>query len=328
MSIPGLAGWRMKFGNDWRVFRDKLGAQTPQLLQVGKPPPKCVLCFAGSGHLVTYQLGVAAYLHQEKQQLLCKSYFLGAGSGSIAAAALACGSQVNFTAIRDQIINNAYSVEDTDKHQERMKQGIERLMPRNAHQLMNGRVAIALGPSNRDAAWYEQPSQHKLNGWHISSWKDEDDVAQCLIAASNSSSARPIQYRGCPCTRSTWVSLSSELDPYVRHIHIYGYCGQNNKPSHAKHRVFIDRHGYLSYTGQPAWAQFLAMAMPDWKVSASWSRDVLRSAYDAGFHDARRYERWDEEAYFYAKPDRSPSKDKNWRNLRAGLFGSSMQTEL
>ena len=328
MSNLGLLGWKVVHHNNWRVFRDKLQARTPELLQVGRAPPKCVISFGGAGCLVTYSLGVAAYLHREKQSLLASSFILGAGSGSIAAAALACGAAVSFETIRDMVIDRAYSANDHPTHVAAMKQGISALLPRNAHELMNGRVAIALGPSNRDVAFYEQPAQQRQNGWHICSWRDADDVGECLIAASNGSTTTPYTYRECPCFRATFSCLSSELDQFVRHVHIHGFAGFPNQASHQKHRVFIDRHGFLSYTGQPPVFQFLAAAAPAAPIASTWAKDVLRSAFDAGFHDARRYERWEEDAYFYAKPDRSPSKEKNWSQFRASFFKSSAQTTL
>jgi hypothetical protein len=282
-----------------------------------------VISFGGAGALVTYSLGVAAFLHREKQQLLATSFILGAGSGAIAATALACGAHVNFDALRDAVVDQCYNGDDYQSHIVRMKAACEQFLPKNAHDLLNGRVAIAVGPSNRDVAYYEQPAQHRLNGWHICQWTSLDDVTDCLVAATNGSATRPYSFRGCPCTRATWGSLSSELDPFVRHVHVHGFAGLSGRVSHQRHKIFIDRHGFLSYTGQPAYLQLIAAVAPKAFFSKTWAKDVLRQAFDAGFHDARRYERWEEDAYFYAKPDRSPTKDPNWRNFRAAMFGSS-----
>jgi hypothetical protein len=295
-------------------------AKTPTLLEVGKTPPKLVLSFGGAGFLVTYSLGVALFLQQEKKDLLAKSFFLGAGSGAIAAAALACGPQhVNIDKIRDAIVEHRFLVSDEEKRLQVMNPALDALLPKNAVQLVSGRLALTIGFSNKDPGYMQQLKENINFGHHIAAWDSWDDLKQNLLASTAPNMDKQMKFRDCPnVMRGTLMSLSSELDQYCRHVHIHGYCGYRYNRRQTRHNMFFGRHGFIANTHMSFPKQAMLAFCPN--VGGQSRKDELLRAFDAGFHDGRRYERWEEDPYHYAKSDRSPGDDFNWKNIRAGLF--------
>jgi hypothetical protein len=301
----------------------KVRAKTPTILEVGKTPPKVVLSFGGAGFLVTYSLGVALFLQQEKKELLAKSFLLGAGSGSLAATALACGPQhVSIDKVRDSILDNLFHVTDEEKRLSTMSSAIDTLLPKNAVQLVSGRLALTIGFSNKDPGYVQQTKENIRFGHHIAAWDNWDDLKQNLLVASAPNMDKPMKFRDADnVLRGTLMSLSSELDQYCRHVYIHGYCGYKYNRKQTRHNTFFGRHGFIANTHTSFPWQVVQAFYPN--LGAASRREELMHAFDAGFHDARRYERWEEDPYHYSKSDRSPSDDFNWRNIRAGLFSKN-----
>mmetsp|Transcript_82986 Transcript_82986/g.96982 ORF Transcript_82986/g.96982 Transcript_82986/m.96982 type:complete len:318 (+) Transcript_82986:71-1024(+) len=305
-----------------KEFIKQVRAKTPTILEVGKAPPKAVLSFGGAGFLVTYSLGVALYLQQEKKELLAKSFLLGAGTGCIPATALACGPQtVSIDKVRDFIVDHRFLVSDETQRLKAFSEGLDTLLPKNAVSLVNGRLALTIGFSNKDPGYMSQQKENIHFGHHIATWDSYDDLKQCITVATAPNMDKQMPYRDAPrAMRGTLMSLSSELDQYCRHVHIHGYAGYRYNRQQARHNFFFGRHGFIANThfGFPkqVWLAFLPHL-------GSGAKDRLLEAFDAGYNDARRYERWEEDPYHYAKSDRSPSDDFNWKNIRANLFSKS-----
>lgn len=310
-----------------REFIAKVRAKTPTLLEVGKPAPKAVLSFGGCGFLVTYSLGVALYLQTEKKELLANSFLLGAGTGVIPAVALACGPRdVSLEQVRDFIVDHRFAVTDEAKRLAVMTQGINELLPKNAVDLVKGRLALTIGFSNKDHGYMTQAKENIYFGHHIAQWDDYDDLAQNLLASTAPNTEKPMVFREADnVLRGTMMSLSSELDQYCRHIYIHGYAGYRYNKNQTRHNVFFGRHGFLGNTHFSFPTQVRLAFAPG--IGGESSKEALLRAYDAGYHDARRYERWEEDPYFYAKADRSPGDDFNVRHLRASLFGGKAAEE-
>lgn len=310
-----------------REWIKKVRAKTPQLLEVGKPAPKAVLSFGGCGFLVTYSLGVALFLQQEKKEFLANSFLLGAGSGVLPAIALACGPRtVNLEQVRDFIVNNRFVVTDEDKRIEVLTAGINKLLPRNVVDLVKGRLALTIGFSNKDPGYMMQAKENIYFGHHIAEWTDFDDLAQNIIAATAPNTQKPCIFRDADnVLRGTMMSLSSELDQYCRHIYIHGYAGYRYNKNQARHNIMFGRHGFIGNTHFTFPKQVIMAFAP--LLGGEARKDDLLQAYDVGYNDARRYERWEEDPYYFAKADRSPSDDFNFRNLRANLFGGKSAAE-
>lgn len=312
-------------------FAKRIRAKTPALLEIGKTVPKAVLSFGGAGFLVTYELGVASFLCQEKSAFLQKCFFLGAGSGVIPAVALACGVNASYLEkIRDFIVDHRFMVADEAKRVEAVSSGISELLPQDCSALMRNRIALTVGFSNRDPGFKQQKKEHFRFGYHISDWKDFHDVAQNILVAMAPNTQKPMVFRDANnVLRGTMMSLSSELDQYCRHIYIHGYVGLKRNKQQSIHNVLFGRHGYIGNTHFPFWKQAICAFAP---IVGGEARKVdLLDAFDAGYHDARRYERWEEDPYFFAKADRSPSDDINFKNMRASLLnrkGSADRFEL
>ncbi|CCW66800.1 unnamed protein product [Phytomonas sp. Hart1] len=308
-------------------WAQKVRARTPSLLELGKAVPKLVLSFGGCGFLVTYSLGVALYLQQERKALLAESVFLGAGSGVLPALALACGpAAVNLEHLLQFILDNRFAVTDEAKRLEVMTAGIHRFLPSNALELVGDRLALTIGFSNRDPGYLRQPKANIHFGHHIARWEDWADLGQNLLAATAPNTQRPMTFRGASnVLRGTMMSLSSELDQCCRHVYIHGYIGFRRNKNQARHNILIGRHGFLGNTHFSFPKQALLAFMP--VLGGEDRKEELQLAYDAGYHDARRYERWEEDPYFFAKADRSPCDDFNFRTLRAGFFGGKRAAE-
>eukprot|EP00796_Vickermania_ingenoplastis_P004284 gene4284-3100_t len=314
-------GGSMAPHTDPALFAERIRAKTPDIFQVGKLMHKAVLSFGGAGFLVTYGLGVAAYLQQERPSLVNESFLLGAGSGVIPAVALACGpSAVKIDQIRDFIVDHRFVVTDEAKRIAIISEGISQLLPSNAMALIKDRVALTVGFSNRDPGYKLQDKKNFLFGHHISQWTDYEDVAQNLLVAMAPNTQKPMVFRGADnVLRGTMMSLSSEMDQYCRHVYIHGYVGMRFNKNQSRHNILYGRHGFLGNTRFPLWKQALCAFAP--VIGGDARKADLLEAYEAGYLDALRYERWEEDPYFYAKADRSPNDDFNFRNMRASLFG-------
>ncbi|KAH9600228.1 hypothetical protein LSM04_009283 [Trypanosoma melophagium] len=312
---------------DPREWARKVRSKTPVLLEVGRPAPRAVLSFGGCGFLVTYALGVAQYLQQEKPELLAHAFLLGAGTGVIPAVALACGPRaVKIEDVRDAVLDHRFLVTDEEARIAAFTSCINKLLPRNAVELVSGRLALTIGFSNKDPGYMAQSKAHIHFGHHIAQWSDVDDLAQCIMAATAPNTERPMIFRDADnVMRGTMMSLSSELDQYCRHIYIHGYAGYRYNKHQTRHNIFFGRHGFLANTHFSFWRQAWLAFAPN--IGGEARRDELIEAYDAGYNDARRYERWEEDPYHFAKADRSPSDDFNFRQLRANLFGGKSAEE-
>lgn len=317
----------MPLPTDPKEWIKKVRAKTPVLLEVGKPAPKAVLSFGGCGFLVTYSLGVALYLQQEKKELLSQCFLLGAGSGVIPALALACGpSAVNLETVRDFILDNRFTVTDEEKRIDVLTNGINRLLPKNALDLVKGRLALTIGFSNRDVGYMSQAKENIYFGHHIAQWEDVSDLGQNILAAMAPNTNKPMTFRDADnVLRGTMMSLSSELDQYCRHVYIHGYAGYPYNRNQARHNIMFGKHGFLGNTHFSFPKQVLLAFAP--LIGGNVRREELMEAYDVGYNDARRYERWEEDPYFYAKADRSPEDDFNMRSLRAFLFRGKNASE-
>jgi hypothetical protein len=173
----------------------------------------------------------------------------------------------------------------------------------------------------RDSGYYMQEPHNQLYGAQIPTFDDKADVTELLLAATAPNNNRPYKFRGMPVMRGTQRSISSQLDPFVRHVYIHGLAGtKSNVYKH--HRILIGRHGCLANTHQIGRRQQQLAAYP-----FLGGEDALRQAFDDGYHDARRYERWEEDPYHYAKADRSPGEDTDWRDVRAAIFGDGSENK-
>ena len=278
--------------------------------------------------LVTYSLGVAQYLVAHRKDFLRQCYILGAGSGCIAAVA-ACAEDATSTpeAIKNFIVENVFNIDDEKKRQALLSRGCELMLPDDVHQRMKGRCTLAVGMSNRDVNYFKQPLNQQLFGAPISAFDGKSDVQECLIAATAPNATLPFKFRGEFCTRCTWKCMSSELDQYVRHIYIHGISGYPYSSQHTRHNMFFGRHGLVANTHWNWQRQFLVAIWPCKFGLGVANTEVLREAYDRGFQDAMRYERWDEDPYTNAKADRSPGDSTDWKTIRAAFFGSKQPHE-
>lgn len=109
------------------------------------------LSFSGSGFLVVYQIGVIQALQDLAPEILrSASRVYGASAGSLAAAAVVCGG--NLEDFKNAIIEAAKKARETMCGPllpsydllHIVKKGLYKFMPANAHQLASGRLHIAL----------------------------------------------------------------------------------------------------------------------------------------------------------------------------------------
>ena len=333
---------------DPKQWASAIRAQTPNLVELGKKSPKLVLSFGGAGWLISYSLGVAKFLQEERKELLASSYLLGAGSGVIPAMALACGPQhVKIDAVLERLIADMeFNVTNEPTRRAKTIEALDALLPGAAFgkpsdtsansgassstandrtdlcKLINGRVALTLGFSNRDAGYLQQRKENIYYGHHVTQWDDRADVIACMTAAMGPNANFMMQYRDAPnVMRGTLYTMSSELDQFIRHVHIHGYCGYRYNRHQTRHNIYFGKHGFLANT-HFYYPQQAAMAfMPKTFFSAASRAEHHKLAFEKGFLDARRYERWEEDPYYYAKPDRSGEDDFNWRSMRASIFG-------
>ncbi|EPY28292.1 hypothetical protein AGDE_05709 [Angomonas deanei] len=225
------------------------------------------------------------------------------------------------------MVDNRFQVTDDERRIEVMSRGINTLLPRDAVELVKGRLALTVGFSNRDPGYMTQSKENVYFGHHIASWTDFDDLGQNILAATAPNVNKPMIFRGADnVLRGTMLSLSSELDQYCRHIYIHGYCGMRYNKNQSRHNIMFGKHGFLANTHFSFPKQALMAFAPN--LGGEARKEDLIQAYDAGYFDAKRYERWEEDPYFYAKADRSPNDDFSFTTLRAGLFGSKSDFEL
>ncbi|XP_076022388.1 patatin-like phospholipase domain-containing protein 2 [Genypterus blacodes] len=109
------------------------------------------ISFSGSGFLATYQLGVAQCLLTQTPWLLRTApLVLGASAGSLVAAAVVC--EISMVAIRDEMLLFAKQMKNFTlgpfNPSINVFHWIERVLkkhlPPDAHQLANGRLAVAM----------------------------------------------------------------------------------------------------------------------------------------------------------------------------------------
>ena len=315
---------------DWKDWVKKVRAQSPPLFELGRVPPKVVLSFGGSGFLCSYSLGVAKFLQEERAELLGKSYLLGAGSGVIPAVALACGPQhVSIDALLDALCAQAnFSVTNEAKRREVVLGAIERFLPGGASnpsvdvvKAINGRVALTIGFSNKDEGYIQQLKDQVYFGHHVCQWDNRADLTDCLMAAMSPNVNHPYKFRDADnVLRGTFYTMSSELDQHIRHVHVHGYCGYKYNRHQTRHNFHFGKHGFIANTHFYLPKQAALAFMPH-LLGARSAADHHRFSYEQGFLDAKRYERWEEDPYFYAKPDRSAADDFNWKSVRASVFG-------
>eukprot|EP00758_Cryptobia_borreli_P003584 Tbor_TRINITY_DN3847_c0_g1::TRINITY_DN3847_c0_g1_i3::g.5642::m.5642 len=310
---------RLSQHTDSKEWVNQTRAQSPILVRIGKKPPKLVLSFGGAGFLTTYSLGVAKYLQAEKQSLISKSFLLGAGSGVLPALALAYGPEhVNIDHAVEYICDNFFSVSNEKKRREVTAAGLEAFLPsldNDKHKMegtssvtadpvkiINGRVALTVGFSNKDYGYLHQNRNNILYGHHIAQWDDREDLLKCIVSAMACNVNKPMQFRDADnVMRGTFYSMSSELDQSIRHVHIHGYCGDKYNRHSTRHNFYFGKHGFLSNTS-PFLKQAVMAFRPN--LMGKFAKSAHMRAYEAGYVDARRYERWEEDPYFYAKPDR------------------------
>lgn len=316
-------GW-----SDPADFIRAIKAKTPVLLELGKPKPKIVLSFGGAGWLVAYSLGVAHYLLQEQKELCNQSYIIGAGSGVLPATALACGisgANVNMEKIMEWLCDDKkiFSVVKGDEKRKKLiAEGCKMFLPRDAAPMLNGKCSLMVGMSNRDQGFVEQKKNEILFGHHISSFDSNEDITELMIAATCTDTNKLATFRGAEraCMRATCMSFAAEADQYIRHVYIHGLCGYPYSRKHMRHNHYFGKHGFVVNTHQNYPKQFLLACFPT--LGGKNRGSQLRQAFDDGFHDARRYERWEEDPYHFVKPDRSTGGDEDWRTIRAAVFGA------
>jgi hypothetical protein len=303
----------------WKDRVKLLRAQTPKLLELNRRPPTLVLSFGGSGFLVTYSLGVAMWLLEERKDLLNRTFFAGSGSGVIPAVAM-CVKNPPIQKIVDEICGNLFNVADEKKRQEVLRKLLPQYLPKDAFQQVQGRCALTLNLPNRDPEYHKQPSINVLFGHHIASWDDNVDLMECMIAAMACDEKSLPIYRGVKVVRGSTLSMATEIDSYVRHVYVHGLCGYPYSRKHQRHSFFTGKHGFLSNREFHYARQFTTAILPHKNLFGD-SKSALMKSFDAGYHDARRFERWEEDPYLYAKPDRSPGGGTEWKSLRQAIFG-------
>lgn len=319
-------------------------AQTPTLVELGKKSPKLVLSFGGAGWLVSYSLGVAKFLQDERKELLASSYLLGAGSGVIPAMALACGPQhVKIDTVLDQLCSDmTFNVTNENVRRQKTVEALDLILPGGALgkpseaapssasnssrtdvcSLVNGRVALTIGFSNKDHGYMRQKKENIHYGHHITQWDNRADLINCMTAAMAPNTKLQMQYRDAPnVMRGTLFTMSSELDQFIRHVHIHGYCGYRYNRHQTRHNFYFGKNGFVANTHFPFVQQVALAFFPATFFSAASRKEHHKLAFEKGYLDAKRYERWEEDPYYYAKPDRSSEDDFNWRSVRASIFG-------
>lgn len=144
-----------------------------------------------------------------------------------------------------------------------MTQGINSFLPRNAPKLVDGRLALTIGFSNKDPGYLEQSKENIYYGHHIAKWSNYDDLAQNILAATTPNTNKPMIFREADnVLRGTMMSLSSEIDSHCRHIFIHGYCGYKYNRHQTRHNIIFGKNGYLGNTHYPFYKQVLLSFFP------------------------------------------------------------------
>ena len=304
-------------------FVKLIRAQTPRLIEIGKPRPKLVLSFGGAGWLFTYGLGVAEFLSREYKQLLNETYFLGSGSGVIPATALSLGI-TDMHKVKDLLLTkeNLFNVMDGGASEMRNKLVdlvAEKYLPPRADALMNGKVTLALGMTQSDRGFKMQEPDMMIHGHHISMFDDNPDIASCLKAAMvcNKYDPATFRYGDKKVARATSVAHCSQLDQAIRHVYVKGLSGNPSTRRAQRHNHIFGVHGSLVNTHHHWIKQYQFACLPTAVGGRAASLDALNESFDNGYQDARRYERWLEDSYHFAQADRSLETKGDMRNLRA-----------
>ncbi|GAA6229511.1 patatin-like phospholipase domain-containing protein 2 isoform X1 [Lates japonicus] len=142
----------------------------------GEAPPS--ISFSGSGFMATYQLGVAqCFLTYTPWILRTAPCVLGASAGSLVAAAVVC--EMSLITIKDEMLHFAKQMKTFTlgpfNPSINVFHWLERILckylPPDAHQLANGRLAVAM--------------TRLIDGKHIvmSEFQSKDDVVQALLCS-------------------------------------------------------------------------------------------------------------------------------------------------
>ncbi|XP_066561784.1 patatin-like phospholipase domain-containing protein 2 [Amia ocellicauda] len=141
-------------------------------------PPLLSLSFSGSGFLAVYQLGAAQCLLDVAPRLIRSApKVFGASAGSLAAAAVVCGSSME--RLRDEMVATA---QESRKHLlgplhpsfslfKQLECCLLRSLPDNAHELAAGRLHISMTRL--------QDGQNIL----VSDFQSKDDLVQALLCS-------------------------------------------------------------------------------------------------------------------------------------------------
>ncbi|CAJ1085113.1 patatin-like phospholipase domain-containing protein 2 [Xyrichtys novacula] len=139
-------------------------------------PPS--LSFSGSGFLATYQLGVAqCFLNYAPWILSSAPSVLGASAGSLVAAAVVC--EMSPVTIRDEVLNFAKQMKaftlgplnPSINVLQWLECVLNKYLPADAHQLANGRLAVAV----------TRMADSKLT--IMSEFQSREDVVQALLCS-------------------------------------------------------------------------------------------------------------------------------------------------
>ncbi|XP_018615795.1 patatin-like phospholipase domain-containing protein 2 [Scleropages formosus] len=133
------------------------------------------LSFSGSGFLAVYQLGVSQCFRDLAPMLLQGApHIYGASAGSLVAAAVACGS--NLERVRDEIVRFAEthvlaSLLPPTNVFKWIEYVLRRLLPKNAHLLATGRLFVSMTriPDGRNVL--------------VSEFHSREDVIQALLCS-------------------------------------------------------------------------------------------------------------------------------------------------
>jgi len=314
---------------DIKEILERIASAPPKLIEVGRAPPRLVLSFGGAGALVTYSLGVAQFLLEDKKEHLNQWYFLGSGTGVLPAVALPIAVQNKspdlIRQIMEYIVDNAPPhLMNEDTRRAFVFNGLTKFLPKDAHVTVSGRACLSVMVDPECVVGRvggELSKNQILYGLPMTSWPSVEALAQVMAGAMSPYRTHPVDYNGVGLIRSSRYSLSTEVDQHIRHVYVHGFGGSMRKSNHSRHAILFGRHGTLLNTSQSPWLQYLTLALPGRRKNA------LRFAYDAGYNDARRFDRWEEDPYQFAKGDRSAGDDEDWRTLRQKIFNTDAKNQ-
>ncbi|KAG7472143.1 hypothetical protein MATL_G00105470 [Megalops atlanticus] len=178
----------------------------------GKAPLS--ISFSGSGFLAVYQLGVAQCLLDVAPEVLQGApEVYGASAGSLAAAAVVCGTNmgrvrdemIKFTKVsRGHILGPLHPSVDTFKW---IEQVLRRVLPDNAHLLASGRLHVSTTriPDGKNIL--------------ISEFESKEDVVQALL---------------CSCFLPMYCGL---MPPSYKGVHYIDGGFTSIQPTHDSHRT-------------------------------------------------------------------------------------------